>query len=388
MGVVNSLWRAVAVYRIGALAYAVYLTAQAYRGYERPVLGWVVVAGMGVWTAITTWVFAGPDRRGWPLLATDLVVTAAALYAGVWVIDRHLLDTGAPTLTVVWVAGPVLTLAVGKGRLAAAAAAVTLGVLDGFVRSFATVVFLNGQVLLLLAGLVMAYLRTIAATAERRLQQATELEAANRERERLARSIHDSVLQALALIHRRGAELGGEAAELGQLAGEQGAVLRTLVEVGVDPRPAAGDVDLRALLGRYDSPLVSVAVPATPVLLPVSVASEVDAAVAAALANVTAHADTAGRAFVLVEDESDTVTVTVRDEGVGMAPTRLAEAATAGRLGVAQSIRGRIRDVAGNVTITSAPGAGTEVEMRVPRRTPPLGAPVRSPAQPLVRETV
>jgi signal transduction histidine kinase len=50
-----------------------------------------------------------------------------------------------------------------------------------------------------------------------------------------------------------------------------------------------------------------------------------------------------------------------------MAPQRLAEAAAAGRLGVAQSIRGRIRDLGGTVTIVTAPGAGTEVEMRVPR---------------------
>ncbi len=96
-------------------------------------------------------------------------------------------------------------------------------------------------------------------------------------------------------------------------------------------------------------------------------AGEVRAAVVAALANVTAHAGTGGRAFVLVEDEGDTVTVTVRDDGVGMAPNRLAEAEAAGRLGVAQSILGRIRDLAGTVTITSRLGAGTEVEMRVPR---------------------
>ena len=50
---------------------------------------------------------------------------------------------------------------------------------------------------------------------------AAQVEAATRERERLARGIHDSVLQVLALVRRRGEELGGEAAELGRLAGEQ-----------------------------------------------------------------------------------------------------------------------------------------------------------------------
>jgi signal transduction histidine kinase len=45
---------------------------------------------------------------------------------------------------------------------------------------------------------------------------------------------------------------------------------------------------------------------------------------------------------------------------------RLAEAAADGRLGVAQSIRGRIRDLGGRVSIVSAPGEGTEIEMTVP----------------------
>lgn len=367
VGVVNSLWRAVAVFRIAALGYALSMAATAYQGYVRPELGWSVLAAMAVWTAVTTWAYHVPSRRTMPLLLADLAIAAAALGCSRLVIDTAALDKGAPTLTWVWVAAPVLAFAVAKGRRYAAAAAVVLGVIDGFVRGFATEVTLNGQVVLLLAGFVMGYLRSVAGEAEQRLRQATQMEAANRERERLARSIHDSVLQALALIQRRGAELGGEAAELGQLAGEQGAVLRTLVGVGATPAHEAGEVDLRSLLGHYATPIVSVAMPATPVPLPAGVAAEVHAAVGAALANVTAHAGTEGRAFVLIEDEEETVTVTVRDDGVGMAARTLDEAAAAGRLGVAQSIRGRIRDLAGTVTITSAPEAGTEVEMRVPR---------------------
>jgi signal transduction histidine kinase len=285
------------------------------------------------------------------------------------VIDRALLVQGVATLPMAWVAGPVLACAIWRGRRLAALAALLLGAVDGLIRGFTNAVTLNGAVLLLLAGVITGYLNSLATVAERRMQQAAEVEAANRERERLARTIHDSVLQALALIQRRGAEIGGEAAELGRLAGEQSAVLRTLVSVGVaDQASADGEVDLRALVSQYASPVVVVGVPATPVLVSAAVAAEVLAAVAAALGNVTAHAGTRGRAWVLIEDENAVVTVTVRDEGVGMAPTRLAEAEAAGRLGVAQSIKGRIRDVAGTVTITSAPGAGTEVELRVPRQ--------------------
>jgi signal transduction histidine kinase len=70
---------------------------------------------------------------------------------------------------------------------------------------------------------------------------------------------------------------------------------------------------------------------------------------------------------VLVEDEGDAVSVTIRDDGPGMPPGRLAEAAGEGRLGVSQAIRGRISDLGGSASITTAPGAGTEVRLRVPR---------------------
>ena len=100
--------------------------------------------------------------------------------------------------------------------------------------------------------------------------------------------------------------------------------------------------------------------------LPVAAAAELAAAVAACLDNVRAHAG--GRAWVLVEDEGDAVVVTVRDDGPGIAPGRLEEAERQGRLGVARSVRGRVADLGGTVHVTSAPGQGTEVELRVPRR--------------------
>jgi signal transduction histidine kinase len=91
------------------------------------------------------------------------------------------------------------------------------------------------------------------------------------------------------------------------------------------------------------------------------------AAIRAALDNVQQHAGPAARAWVLVEDERDGVRVTVRDDGVGFAPQRMDEAAEAGRLGIAQSMRGRISDLGGTTTIESRLGEGTEVEFWVPR---------------------
>jgi signal transduction histidine kinase len=118
--------------------------------------------------------------------------------------------------------------------------------------------------------------------------------------------------------------------------------------------------------------------PATPVLLPQNYAEELAAAVGAALDNVRNHAGENAKAWVLVEDEPDQVVVTVRDDGVGMPMARPLQAAGAGRLGLAQSIRGRISDLGGETVITSAPGEGTEIELRVPRPQPEPTRPQRS----------
>jgi signal transduction histidine kinase len=201
------------------------------------------------------------------------------------------------------------------------------------------------------------------------------------------------VLQVLAMVQRRGAVIGGEAAELGRLAGEQEVALRTLVSGGLAPvsrvsedaaegalvrmvddgadGEAAGDgpVDLRPLLARWAGTRVGLAEPGAPVLLPPAVAREVAAAVRAALDNVRAHAGEDARAWILVEDEPDVVLVTVRDDGPGIPEGRLAQAEGEGRLGVAQSIRGRLRDVGGSAEVISVPGQGTEVELTVPRHS-------------------
>jgi signal transduction histidine kinase len=57
----------------------------------------------------------------------------------------------------------------------------------------------------------------------------------------------------------------------------------------------------------------------------------------------------------------------VRDDGRGFDPGRLAAAAVSGRLGVSQSIIGRLRDAGGTAVVTSRPGQGTEVDLRVPQ---------------------
>jgi len=242
-------------------------------------------------------------------------------------------------------------------------------------RGTALSVALNGVVLLLLSGVIVGHLARLAAEVEAERQHATEVEAASRERERLARHIHDSVLQVLALVQRRGAEAGGTAAELGRLAGQQEAALRALVGGGIEAAQAGAlaagateALDLRALLLPAQTDRVTVSVPAQAVLVDRTEADELARAMRAALDNVRRHGGEQARAWVLVEEEPGLVTVTIRDDGPGIPDGRLAEAAAAGRLGVTHSIRGRLRDLGGSATISSAPGEGTEVALRLPRR--------------------
>lgn len=372
MTVEATLWRSIAVFRFASLAYAAALIAVGSASYSRPGWAWAVLAAMAAWTAGTSLAYAVPAHRTRPLLAADLAVTAAALLSTALVQYPHSVEVSATPVTATWVAGPVLAWAVTGGSWAGAAAGIVLGLCDlalhhqALAGAFSSPA-LNGSVLLLLAGIVVGYVSTLATRAERALQRATEIEAASRERERLARGIHDSVLQVLALVQRRGGEIGGEAAELGRLAGEQERALRTLIAAGREAAPPAGEADLRGLLTPLSASEVSVATPADPVLLPGPAARETAAAVLAALDNVRQHCGAQARAWVLVEDEGDAVSVTIRDDGPGMPPGRLAQAAAEGRLGVSQAICGRLRDLGGSASITTAPGAGTEVRLRVPR---------------------
>lgn len=381
MGFEVAIWRGISVFRVLSLLYAAALVVRWAELLAYPVWAGAVVAVMVVWTGIATYAYARPDWRRWPLLVADLAITYSCMLATGLVAGDDYLAAGAPPLTSAWVACPVLAWAVLGGRrwvfvLAfgyLAAEVVIRGGLQGgmgdMFRFGIGQAIISGVVLILLSGYAVGYMATIAAEVEERLARAVELEARTRERERLARSIHDSVLQVLAMVQRRSDELGGEAVELGRMAGEQESALRSLIGMANGPQAGTGqEVDLRERLEPCATPTVTVSVPATEVPMDPHVAEEVDAAVRAALANIKAHCPDGTRAWILVEDAGNEVLVTVRDDGPGMPEGRVAAAEADGRLGVAQSIKGRIRDLGGEVAITSSLGMGTEVELRTPRR--------------------
>jgi signal transduction histidine kinase len=66
---------------------------------------------------------------------------------------------------------------------------------------------------------------------------------------------------------------------------------------------------------------------------------------------------------VYAEATGDEVAVFVRDRGIGFDR----DAVPADRRGLVESIERRVRRAGGRATVVSAPGSGTEIELRVPR---------------------
>lgn len=345
-----ALWRAVSLFRVASFLYALAVVLVSYR-QDRLAAGWVL-AVMALWTAFLV-LRTPPSRR---LLIVDLVVTVACQQSSLLILTQDQIVSGHPTITVCWAAAPVAAWAVKGGWVAGGLAGLVIAAGAVVERSGASQATVNSMVLLVLLGTVVGYLVQLARRAEASYAEAVRLRAETAERERLARSVHDGVLQALVLVARRSAD-----PVLVELAtGQEQALRRLVASPGLVP---SGASDLRLLLPAR--PGVEVAAPASPVTLPAFVAAEIAAAVGAAVDNALQHGGST--AWILVEDLGASVVISVRDDGPGIPAGRLEEAAAGGRLGVASSIRGRVTDVGGTVTWQSTPGQGTEVEISVDR---------------------
>ncbi|MFE2844190.1 MacS family sensor histidine kinase [Streptomyces scopuliridis] len=379
MSVEQPLWRALTAYRALTMVYAVLIFFFERERFERPWIAACFLAFLAVWTLATLPRVANAVSCTKRFLVADLTVAVTGILLTP-LADTHAQQIDGPTLPSIWAAGSVLAFAIKGGWRWAAVASSVVAVANLIERAHPSRDTLHNVLLVWVASIAIGYVVEVARASERTLARALEIEAATRERERLARDIHDSVLQVLAMVQRRGTALGGEAAELGRLAGEQEIALRTLVSSGLVPasrasqdaaeRTAAQDdepCDLRTLLAPYAGSRITFSEPGAPVLLPPAAAQELAAAVSAALDNVRRHAGSDAHAWILVEEWPDEVIVTVRDDGPGIPEGRLAQAEGEGRLGVALSIRGRLRDLGGTAELISVPGQGTEVELKVPR---------------------
>jgi signal transduction histidine kinase len=383
--VVESFHRGLDVFRPLAALYAAVLAWQRHETMVRPWVAGLVLGVMFAWSIGLLFY----RRRTVRVVVIEVAIAVGGILATMLAETPEAIAAGQFTIPTIWAAGSVAGGAVVagvRGGLLAAAAIVTADLVE--VGGHPTQSTVHNIVLVVLLGGLIGLAVDLARTGLEREEQVLLERERLHERERIARVVHDGVLQSLAYIHRRGDEIGGDAAELSVIAAEQERSLRRFVSGTGAPDADVADlrgvegaeVDLRVLLTAHERPEVVVAVPADPVVVDRLVAVEVDAAVVAALDNVARHAGPGAHAWLLLEGDSHGIELTIRDDGVGAEPADLLAAADRGRLGVSASIRGRVEDLGGTVTWSTRPGGGCVVRMTVPRS--PVNHPTGAPARP------
>ena len=385
----RGLWVGVLVYRWASFVWMSALAVLTRDDLRHSTAALGVIACVGAWNAWFTATSAWERRT--PRFV-DLGISIALLPFSGWVMSEGTTVSGAPFFATSYPVSSAMTVGVGEGLAAGLAAAGGL--------SFALVLsrpangtplwsltteewaaLVNGVVYYLAAGgAAGAVSRVIRSTSRER---ASAIEEATRERERsarlaeretLGREIHDSVLQSLALVEKRGREAlrsGSsvpveEVEPLVELVTRQEEALRALLS-DPEPPPPDGYVSLRtALLAvAHETEGVPVTVTTTSqVWLPAAEVESLAAAVRQALDNAVRHAE-ASRVTVFADAHAGRVEVSVRDDGVGFAFDE-ARLARDGKIGMARSMKGRVEELGGTMIVRSTPGVGTEIEFRVP----------------------
>jgi signal transduction histidine kinase len=362
---------------------------------ERSALQGLAAFRWGAWLWMATVLLASRHQLAHPLLAVGLVVTALAVTAvdtallrsdpaalvrigpvvgelavgaalvvcdGVAYGAGHAFST-SQSLGSVWPLAGILGAGVALGPAAAAGAGVGLGL------ARLVAVWLNGAAIDT-AGRAMSVTNTVvfyalggaAAGYLARLLRRAEAEiSAARAREEVSRTLHDGVLQTLAVVERRATDPA-----LARLAREQERDLREWLFGAVRAPGTVADVAaaLRAAAARFEDAFggrAQVLVADDLPTLDDGACAALAGAVGEALTNAGKHGRAAKVQVYVEPDERGGVFCSVKDDGSGFDP-----AATSEGIGLSRSIRGRVAEAGGQVEVTSAPGNGTEVCVWLP----------------------
>lgn len=310
------------------------------------VLAWGLLVADGAVYQVGHSFSKGQNLAGnWPLMA----VLAAATAIGPW-----------------WGAG--LAIFVASGRLIGG---IANDAVDWAMRR--TDPSLGGDHLVSIASTMVFY--AVAAIVwgaiTRRLHVVENEVAAQNARNDVARTLHDGVLQTLALVERRTKDSDPELAAVARTSDRD---LRTWLFHGGASSDDEGSLGIRmrrvadrvartfdlavtvSVVDAFEDELAEGA--ADP--LPEPMLSALCGAVGESLTNAAKHAD-ATKVIVFAERDDDGRTfVSVRDNGKGFDLKSLHDS---GRRGVVHSIRKRMDDVGGRSEIVSTPNEGTEVRL-------------------------
>lgn len=318
-------------------------------GFTLLAIAWSLIAYIGVAYAREADSILRPV-----VVFAEIAIAAALLFADMWVYG----STHSQALPTVWPLAIIFTVAIAGGTRAA----VVTGIGLGLSRYIGWLIFSPGSespwssariastVLFAVAGWVAGYLLNSQAAADRSI-------STYRAREEVANTLHDGVLQTLAIIQRR-----SDDTELVTLARTQELELREYLFSGAD---VASDLAsaLRAAARRTEEryPL-RVDVICAPDL-PDGSETEIHTLTGAAneaLTNAAKHGGAATATVYAEPGDDHTFFVSIKDRGCGFDPTT----ATLGQ-GLKRSIQGRLAEVGGRAEISSQPGRGTEVKLHL-----------------------
>jgi signal transduction histidine kinase len=389
----------VVVFRIGSLLWMIAFNL-ASGGFAQPLLAYLSFIAAGAWTG---WLSAHRDDQGrnWVLgldlaLSTYLVLVAAYVVApgGVTSPARLFFATAYPVSTpLMWGMSRGVKGGLGSAFVLSVAIALTRPLnhvayqhLSSFVgvANGAAYYFMAGGTMGAIAGALDSSARSVSAAVDKVIQEQQhvleEQRVAAQERERAARiavrqdlrrRIHDTVLNVLGAVNRdlrelvarhQDAELGSYSRQLARAEDD----LRYLINQEDEETPR-GLVSLEDWLHATKAKVMEIEVTLSRVAriyIPIAAADELCAAVYQALRNVADHAET-DRAWIFADVEDGQLLVSVRDAGKGFEydEHRLRDTR---KVGMLESMKGRIQSLGGRMKVTTAPGLGTTVEFHVP----------------------
>lgn len=327
-----------------------------------PAVAWALFGvAVAVSAAATLVTFKNPDRLRSPAFTGIDLTVAYSLYCadGIVFPDGHVFASQL-TLASSWTLVALLTTAVAHGPRVGLAAGATLptGRIAGAVLSdvdidslHRVVSFASSCTFYAAAGAILGMIAVQLSTIEAE-------NAEHRARRELERRLHDNVLQTLAFVARRTEQADPQLAAAVRAADtEVRAWLRTgsptpgddLTAIGAEATAAGSRAGVRVTVAEIVDP------DCRP---PADVIAALAAAAGEAVTNVGKHSGV-DNCHVLVDADSGTITVTIRDHGRGFDHNPASE-----RIGWQNSIRGRIADIDGTATIDTAPGQGTEVTLQ------------------------
>ncbi|HEX7276359.1 MAG TPA: ATP-binding protein [Acidimicrobiales bacterium] len=376
----RSVLQGLAAFRWGAWLWMAAVLLVSRDQLDRPLIA-IALVGLALAMTIADTILLRTDVarlcRPGPVLV-ELAVGATLVIADGFVYGSDHAFSTSQSLGSVWPLAGILGAGVALGPVGAAASGIAIGlcrvaavILNGApIDSGGKVLSLtNTVVFYALGGAAAGYLARLLRRAEHQISAA-------RAREEVARTLHDGVLQTLAIVERRATDPA-----LARMAREQerdlreylfGAAKANAATAANAANATANSADhdlgpsLRAAAARcedaFDTRVQVVVADDLPNLPPTHVSALAGAA-AEAMVNAGKHGAST-KVLVYVEptgDDGKGVFCSIKDDGQGFDPTQTPEG-----VGLSRSIRGRMAEVGGRVEINTAPGQGTEVVLWLP----------------------